>query len=410
MRNYIKGISVIVPVYNTAKYLPRCIGSIAAQDYADLEILLVDDGSTDESLEICRRFAQSDGRIKVIQKENGGSTSARKAGLAAAEKDSVIFADSDDWIEPDFYGSLARVAEESGADIVIGGHVNDGWDCGPDVWRIASAPCFRRGYYGTGDLDDAFFSHIIYAGDGYFAWGISPSLCDKLFRKSVIAPSMMRMDERIWDGEDACCFYPVLLGVSSLCITDICGYHHRMRRDSLCHVHDVDYFLRLKYLQEYLLGQVKDSPYEAALSPQVNRFVFEMALKNTEMFYGLKLSFESPAYLFPFDKIPYGSKIVLYGAGKVGKEFYRQLVHGPYAEVAAWVDQKYREPGLVQVENPDILYKTAFDYVVVAVQSTQGLKEITDKLIQEYKVAEEKIIALDSYIYKNHYGVREMGF
>lgn len=406
----IKGISVIVPVYNTARYLTRCISSITAQDYSDLEIILVDDGSTDESLDICRCFAQSDSRIKVIHKENGGSTSARKTGLKAAQKEYVIFADSDDWIEPDFYKRLVEAAEESCADVVIGGHINDGWNCGPDVWKIASASCFKRGYYGKNDLDDSFFSHMIYAGDGYFEWGISSSLCDKLFCKSVIAPFIVNMDERIWDGEDACCFYPMLLNTFSLYITDICGYHHVMRQGSLCHVHDAGYFLRLKYLQEYLFRQIKDHPYEAVLSPQINRFVFEMALKNTEMFYGFNICFSSPAYLFPFEKIPCGSSIVLYGAGKVGQEFYRQLAHGQYAYVAAWVDQNYRELDFAQIGNPDILHKTVFDYVVVAVQSPLALKEITDKLILEFQIAKEKIIALDSYDYKKNHGVKEMGF
>ncbi len=403
-----KGISVIVPVYNTAKYLERCIRSLMAQDYKDLEIILVDDGSTDESPGLCRRFAKSDGRTRFIQKENGGSTSARKAGLAAANKEYVIFADSDDWIEPDFYGRLVKAARTSGADIVAGGHINDGW--GPDVWKIVSAPCFRRGYYGKQDLSDTFFSRFIYAGDGYFEWGISPSLCDKLFRKSVIAPFLTSVDERICDGEDACCIYPMLLHTPTLYLTDICGYHHVMRQDSLCHVHDAGYFVRLKYLQEYLSGRIREGPYEAVTVPQVNRYVFEMALKNTEMFYGLPIRFSSPAFLFPFEKIPRGSRIALYGAGNVGQEFYRQLVHGQYATVAVWVDQNCRGPGMAEVRHPDVLHQAVFDYVVVAVSSPQYLKEITGRLAGEYQVAGEKIIAVDSYRYKYNYGVKEMGF
>lgn len=406
----LSGISVIVPVYNTADDLERCIGSIMAQDYKDLEILLTDDGSTDESPLLCRRFARSDSRIRVIQKEHGGSTSARKAGLAAAKKEYVIFADSDDWMEPDFYGRLVRAAETSGADIVAGGHINDGWGQGSDVWKIVSAPCFRRGCYGKEDLNETFFSHFIYAGDGYFEWGISPSLCDKLFRKSVIAPFLTSVDERIWDGEDACCLYPMLLQVSSLYLTDICGYHHVMRQNSLCHVHDAGYFVRLKYLQEYLSARIKDSPYEAVAAPQVSRYVFEMALKNIEMFYRLPIRFSSPAFLFPFEKIPRGSRIALYGAGKVGQEFYRQLAHGQYATVVVWVDQNWRETGLAEVKHPDALYRTAFDYVVVAVSRPDSLKEITDRLALRYQVAREKIIALDSYCYKNNYGIKELGF
>lgn len=94
-------ISVIVPVYNVEKYLNRCIDSIINQTYTDLEIILVDDGSTDSSGSICDEYAQKDERIKVIHKENGGLSDARNTGVAAATGDYVSFIDSDDYIEPD---------------------------------------------------------------------------------------------------------------------------------------------------------------------------------------------------------------------------------------------------------------------------------------------------------------------
>ena len=92
-------VSIIVPVYNVEKYLPKCIESILNQTYTNLEVILIDDGSTDSSGKICDEYARRDGRIKVIHKENGGNSSARNAGLDCCTGDFLAFVDSDDIIE-----------------------------------------------------------------------------------------------------------------------------------------------------------------------------------------------------------------------------------------------------------------------------------------------------------------------
>ena len=96
-------ITVIVPVYNIEDYLPRCVHSITAQTYRHLEIILVDDGSTDGTGLLCDRLAEEDERIRVYHKENGGSSSARNLALAHANGEYVGFVDSDDYIAPDMY-------------------------------------------------------------------------------------------------------------------------------------------------------------------------------------------------------------------------------------------------------------------------------------------------------------------
>lgn len=99
-------LSVIVPVYNIIEYLPRCVRSITAQTYRNLEILLVDDGSTDGTGALCDELAKEDARIRVLHKENGGSSSARNLGLTVITGEYVGFVDSDDYIEPDMYENL----------------------------------------------------------------------------------------------------------------------------------------------------------------------------------------------------------------------------------------------------------------------------------------------------------------
>lgn len=110
-------ISIIVPVYNTAKYLERCIDSIVAQTYADWELLLIDDGSTDDSAIICDEYAAKDERIRVFHKENGGVSSARNLGLDNAQGEWITFVDSDDYIEENFLKSFEGNLD---ADLVVG--------------------------------------------------------------------------------------------------------------------------------------------------------------------------------------------------------------------------------------------------------------------------------------------------
>jgi len=116
-----KLISVIVPVYNVERYLEKCLDSIIGQNYRQLEIMLVDDGSKDKSGEICDRYAAADGRIKVIHRENGGVSAARNSGLNIATGEYYGFADSDDWLESDMYQILQNDLAGEGADIAVCG-------------------------------------------------------------------------------------------------------------------------------------------------------------------------------------------------------------------------------------------------------------------------------------------------
>lgn len=111
-------ISVIVPIYNVEDFLPYCLGSVINQTYQNLEIILINDGSTDSSPKICDEYALNDSRIEVIHQENGGLSNARNAGLAIATGDIISFVDSDDFLSLDFYKILLQTLIENNADVV----------------------------------------------------------------------------------------------------------------------------------------------------------------------------------------------------------------------------------------------------------------------------------------------------
>jgi glycosyltransferase involved in cell wall biosynthesis len=112
-------ISIIVPVYNMERYLDRCVSSIVNQTYKNIEIVLVDDGSTDSSPKMCEDYAKNDDRIKVVHKENGGLSDARNAGLKIAIGDYIGYVDSDDWIEPDMYERMVNACIDNDAEMAL---------------------------------------------------------------------------------------------------------------------------------------------------------------------------------------------------------------------------------------------------------------------------------------------------
>lgn len=122
-------ISIICPVYNTKKVLGKCIRSVIEQDFQDIEIILVNDGSTDGSLRVCQKYAQKDQRIKIIDKPNGGRIQARKDGVLKAQGEFVFFIDCDDYLEKNALSTLIKIAKEHHLDIVAGNHnqVYDDW-------------------------------------------------------------------------------------------------------------------------------------------------------------------------------------------------------------------------------------------------------------------------------------------
>lgn len=114
-----KKISVVVPVYNCEEYLPQCVDSILKQTYPALEVILIDDGSTDQSIEICDSYGMKDDRVKVVHQKNAGAAATRNKGIELATGDFLTFVDSDDWIDADMYEQMVETIENNDCDIAI---------------------------------------------------------------------------------------------------------------------------------------------------------------------------------------------------------------------------------------------------------------------------------------------------
>lgn len=204
-------VSIIVPIYNAERTLGKCVSSLTGQTYRDIEILLIDDGSTDGSLQICREFASRDARVKVISQKNAGPAAARNVGMTEAKGDYMAFCDSDDWVISPLIGTL--VEQGDGADLIVSGITTDGY--GDDEIPV------RADVNGRGAVIDYFLSRT---GLG------QPYLHGKLFRAEVIRRGRLRQpDLRL--GEDSAFICRFLSHTESLVVVPIVGYHYCRAND-----------------------------------------------------------------------------------------------------------------------------------------------------------------------------------
>lgn len=211
-------ISVIVPVYKVEAYLDRCVQSIVNQTYSHLEIILVDDGSPDHCGAMCDAWAEKESRIQVIHKENGGVTSARLRGVAAATGNWIGFVDGDDYIEPDMYERLLKNALEHGVDIS---------HCG---YRMVFPSGRVDYYYNTGKkLEQSHDEALRDLVEGRF---VEPALWNKLFRRELFVSLQERMDLSIRIIEDLLMNYWLFKAANKAFYEDFCPYHYMLRPGS----------------------------------------------------------------------------------------------------------------------------------------------------------------------------------
>lgn len=184
-------LSIIIPIYNTEAYLPRCIDSILSQSFTDYELLLIDDGSIDNSGSICDKYAQQDNRIKVFHKKNGGICSARNTGLDHAQGEWIYFVDSDDELMPEGLRTLVDCISDD-VDVVMGGY--EQYDLDGNLIQTEQKHSIQT-LSRRDSLLVLFPEHtIIYSYLGY-VW-------NRLFRKRIIQDHSLRFDDTVGTKED----------------------------------------------------------------------------------------------------------------------------------------------------------------------------------------------------------------
>lgn len=244
-------VTMIVPIYNMERYLSRCVDSLLRQSCRDFEIILVNDGSSDGTAQICDRYAaQYPDLVRVLHKPNGGPSAARNAGLDAVRGEFVIFPDPDDWVEPDYVESLLSHQRQYDADMVCVGHYID-TDEGCAVDRADQETCILTSEQAQRGL-------LLPPGLQGFSWS-------KLYRMDIIRAHELRFQEDLFITEDLYFAYCYLPHCRNICYApSVRSYHYCQSDDSIT----ADVFSRRKlgmlYVMERIIADCEDRDPELA--------------------------------------------------------------------------------------------------------------------------------------------------
>jgi len=380
-------LSVIVPIYRVERYLTRCLESIIKQTYSNLEIILVDDGSDDACPQICDEYAQRDNRIKVIHKVNGGHVSARKRGFVESSARYIGWVDPDDWIEPNMYQELMSKMIETDCDIVASGRIEE-YENGSFFFENK----FAEGLYLKKDIEEKIVPRMLCSQEGEF-YSLFPTYWDKVFKREILEKAFVDFSEEMGVGEDVACIYASVIEADSIYISNKCLYHYeKQNQNSLTHKADKQCFEKLSNINVYLKDRFSKFPKPNNLEWQLNKYIWDQIrayLYNLYRFSEVKK--DSNAYIFPYELVERGAKVILYGAGSVGNSFFTQLEKNKYCEVVAWTDTNWK---LCDVDSLECLDKKDYDYVIIAIRKVAIMEEIRTSLVNN-GVEKNKIIWCD---------------
>ena len=247
-------ISAVVTVYNLEAYLKRCVESLLDQTYPDIEIVLVDDGSTDSSGAICDEYARDHKNTTVIHKSNGGLVSAWIAGVYAAAGDYIMFVDGDDWVDPEMVGKLAERLAGIGREVICSDYI---------IERASSRERKSEYVYQTlpaGDYDrQSIENEVIPILMGNERRPVHFSRCMKLIDRQLITDNIKYCDESIRMAEDSVIMLPVLMDAERIHIMDHRAYYHyELVTSSMIHKYDPGAYDNLLKLYKILGDMIDD--------------------------------------------------------------------------------------------------------------------------------------------------------
>ncbi len=380
-----KLLSVIVPIYNSEQYLVRCVDSILHQQYQNIEIVLVDDGSTDRSGEICDEFVQKDARVITYHNENRGSVAARNFGAGVAKGELLTFVDSDDWIEADMYYELMQQYKEYEADIISSGYI---YDNGKKLQ--GENDLLPQGFYGREAILQKVIPKMMYDAK-YGRRAVTPSLCTKIIRKSLFLETMRNIDTQITYGDDAAIAYISIVKASGIVFAGSAWYHYCVHGNSLSTSYDINSLIKIKQFEDYMETSFKDlGIWEQTWYP-LKQYVKLFLSPAIEKIYGVEINI--PIYEFPFCLIKEGARIVIYGAGMVGKAYYRTFYESGYGTIEGWIDKNYQylsKSGYC-ISAPENVKDMEFDCIVIAMENENAADSVKTYL-ENMGISKEKIV------------------
>lgn len=369
-------LSVIIPVYNTKKYLYECLTSVINQTYSNLDIIIVDDGSTDGSQDICDAFLEKDNRIRVIHKKNEGLVSARKTGIVAAKGEYISYVDSDDWIDKNRYFEMYKKGMRIDADMISGNIVNE-YNNGSNliIKDVCGEGCF------IGNKLDYIVDNIVDL-EKFYIPKQHLSLCKYVFKKNILFEIQMSIDNSITVGEDDVTTIQCLTKIESLVSIDGANYHYRKHSESMMHRHDINEKKRLKLIYETISKHCSLYKNYERLMRQLDLMMY-MELLTSDY----EALMENEVNLFPYG-IEKRKKIVIYGAGSLGCEIVKFVNKCSDWIIEGWCDGnsdaygEYMEKYGVPVCSPKVIRNFNYDYIIIAITNYSVVMGILEELLE----------------------------
>lgn len=378
-------ISVIVPIYNVAPYLHQCVDSIINQTYKNLEIILVDDGSTDGSEQICDEYAKKDNRIIVIHQNNKGLVGARKAGLQIATGEYIGYVDGDDWIEPEMYQDLLNKILDTDADFIDSGLIvekeNEKICYSPERKSSQIIELNRSTRYKI--IKDLLFSNVI--SDNY----ITPNICAKLIKKDIQKKAQQEVNNSITHGEDLICTLYLLEFSSKIVYMNKYCYNYRFREGSITKQNNL-----VKIIPELIKMMNEVYNFINKYNYNCKQFINYRIIKSL-LLYSNKCKQNDlkkyPLYKYNNQVLIDNKNIILYGAGEVGISYHNYYKDA--MNIVCWVDRNCQNlTGYpLKIESPDDILNYDFDYLLIAVLHENLANSIKQDLISK-GIPEEKIL------------------
>lgn len=382
-------LSIIVPMYNAENTVSECIESILNQEFREYELILVDDGSTDNTLNICKMYAEKDQRIIIVPLEkNMGLINARKTGVEIAKAEYIGFVDSDDWIERDMYSNLINIQEKFDCDLISSGIYRDYIE---EKYTTELVDNFQEGVYSNIPRD--IYGTMLY-DDKNKTFGIFCTLVNKLYRKDILQDVYKDIDTRVFYGEDCLTLFSYIMKISSLYILKKSYYHYNIRNTSMCAFSDERLNTNTYYLYKGLEKEfINKKEYKYILLRQLKKYILGIELHTLDKLYNIS-AFSLGTYKYSYENLK-NKKVVIYGAGNSSESLYNYLTKECKCDITGWVD-KYPEGKDMKVMHEILavnsILNIQYDYIVIAVLKKELADSIRKELIELYNIDSKKIL------------------
>ena len=382
-------LSIIVPMYNAQDTISECIDSILNQNFKEYELILVDDGSTDNTLKICKIYAEKDSRIIIVPLEkNKGLITARKTGVEIANAEFIGFVDSDDWIERDMYSDLIKIQKENDCDLISSGIYRDYLE---EKYTTELVDNFQEGLYTN--IPQDIYSSMLY-DDKNKTFGIFCTLVNKLYKKDILQNIYKNIDTRVFYGEDCLTLFSYIMKISKLYILKKSYYHYNIRKNSMCASADERLNTNTYYLYRGLEKVfISREDYKYILLKQLKKYILGIELHTLNKLYNIS-TFSLGTYKYNYEKLK-NKRIVIYGAGNSSESLYNYLTKECNCKITGWVD-KYPDDKDMRVLHKILSVKSIltikYDYIVIAVLKKELADSIRKELVELYNIDSEKIV------------------